>query len=76
MLQRALQYQRRPLVFKCGICGKSSKKGKKINRKVVETREKEYYEKRYDEDRNRERTVYVGKGSEIIKEIPVCSSCV
>lgn len=56
-------------MFKCGICGEITKAGEKQNKKIVETREKEYV---YVNKHGKEVT---SKGSEIVKEINVCEKC-
>ena len=56
-------------MFKCEICGKTTKVGEKQNKKVVKTREKIY---EYTDKHGREMT---SKGSEIVKEINVCEEC-
>lgn len=48
------------IMFKCRITGKTSKRGEKLNRIVVETRPKTYY--------NEEGEV-IGEGFEIVEEI-------
>lgn len=56
-------------MFKCEITGKMSKPGEKINKVVVETREKIYYGWRLNPEIEKMEYVVVGKGSEIVKEI-------
>jgi len=50
-------------MFRCAITGKLSKPGEKMNKVVVETREKTYTDPETGE--------VVGKGWEIVKEVSV-----
>ena len=58
-------------MFKCEISGKMSRLGEKINRIVVERREKVYYESFRNEETGRWEEKEVGRGWEIVKELQV-----
>ena len=57
-------------MFKCSKCGQTSRQGEKPTKFVVETREKDYviYDDHGTEYQRK-------KGSEIAKEVVVCSQC-
>jgi hypothetical protein len=57
--------------FRCGSCGKVATKGEMV---VLETRHKQYSEKRKDEY-GKERTVVTGQGQEIVREERWCEAC-
>lgn len=54
-------------MFKCMVTGKMSKRGEKLNRIVVETRDKVYTQSVWEEGELVE--LEVGHGYEIVKEI-------
>jgi hypothetical protein len=54
-------------MFKCQVTGKMSKPGEKMNRIVVETREKVYTQQVWEEGELVE--IEVGRGYETVKEI-------
>ena len=57
-------------MFICQKCNKLTDPGKPQNKIVVETREKEYFERnKYG------KLEVIGKGFEIVKEINVCENC-
>ena len=58
-------------MFKCDECGKNTEPGMSQHKKIIETRPRVYseYDKKAKED------VEIGRGSEIVQEISVCSDC-
>lgn len=56
-------------MYICQVSGKLSELGEKLNKIVVATREKVYYERRLNEDLRKYETVEVGRGTEVVKEI-------
>jgi len=54
-------------MFKCQVTGKTSARGEKLNRIVVQTREKVYTQNVWEEGELVE--IEVGRGWEIVKEI-------
>lgn len=56
-------------MFYCRVTNRLSKRGEKINKLVVETREKTYYKKIRNEETNKWEEVEAGRGWEIVKEI-------
>ncbi len=61
-------------MFRCEITGKLSKLGEKVNRIVVEKREKVYYAMQLNEDTEQYEKVEVGRGWEIVKEVNASSA--
>ena len=61
-------------MFKCEKCGKVTQPGDKINKKVVETREREYTSI-IGYDKNDKPIYKTSTGWEIVKEINVCDNC-
>lgn len=62
-------------MFRCGICKNNSQPGEPMNKKVVETRVKEYPARFKGEGIEREKIDSGGVGYETVKEIAVCSNC-
>lgn len=61
-------------MYKCQQCGKQSKNGDKLNRKVIETRSKTYTNSiKIDKKKTIEK---VSEGHETVKELSVCGDCV
>lgn len=58
-------------MFKCAITGRISRPGEKMNKVVVETRDRRYFEMRKNEETMIWERVEVGRGWEIVKEISV-----
>lgn len=56
-------------MFYCQITGKLSQPGEKVNRITIETRPREYFEERYDEETDSYQLQLVGRGFEIVKEV-------
>ena len=56
-------------MFKCEKCGKITKAGEKQYRKVVEIRQKTYYN--IDKCGKEKETI----GQEIVKELKICEKC-
>lgn len=56
-------------MYICQVSGKLSQPGEKLNRIVVATREKVYFERRINEELRKYETVEVGRGTEVVKEI-------
>lgn len=56
-------------MFYCQVTGRLSKRGEKVNKLVVATREKTYYKKVRNEETGKWEDVEIGRGSEIVKEI-------
>ena len=53
-------------MYNCAECNKLSQPGEKLNRKVIQTRKKDYFD-----DKGKQ----VGSGFEIVREIGVCTKC-
>lgn len=69
-------------MYKCQQCGKQSKLGEKLNKKVVKTRNKHYTNYQVDERNKRIRDKDTGEykikestGFEIVSELNVCGEC-
>lgn len=58
-------------MFYCQVTGRLSKRGEKVNKVVVATRERIYYKKVRNEESNKWEDVEIGRGWEIVKEINV-----
>lgn len=56
-------------MYICQVSGKLSELGEKLNKIVVASREKVYFERRLNEDLRKYETVEVGRGTEVVKEI-------
>lgn len=56
-------------MFRCQVTGRLSKPGEKQNRIVVETRDRVYTRKVFNETTRQYETVEIGRGWEIVKEI-------
>lgn len=56
-------------MFFCQITGKTSQPGDKINKIVIEKREKVYYQRSKSSETGRFEDVEVGRGYEIVREI-------
>tara|TARA_B110000503_G_C7144264_1_gene412254 strand:+ start:1364 stop:1609 length:246 start_codon:yes stop_codon:yes gene_type:complete len=56
-------------MYICQVSGKLSEFGEKLNKIVVASREKVYFERRLNEDLRKYETVEVGRGTEVVKEI-------
>jgi hypothetical protein len=54
-------------MFKCDVTGKTSKRGEKLNKIVIQTRPRVYTEKVWEDGELVE--IEIGKGWEIVKEI-------
>lgn len=61
-------------MYRCEMCGLSSAPGELINRKVVETRTKEY-PRRTCKGKTGEIHDPGGDGYETVREINICSDC-
>lgn len=59
-------------MYKCQITKRVSRPGEKCNKVVVQTREKTYYQKVWEEGQLVD--LEIGKGFETVKEISVSSS--
>lgn len=60
-------------MYKCEKCGKITKPHEKLNRLVIQTRDKTYVNKFID--KNGKECEKITKGYEIAKEINVCKEC-
>jgi len=58
-------------MYKCSLTGKTTKLGEKLNKVVVESREKVYSKKVFNEETRQVETLQIGTGWEIVKEIQV-----
>jgi hypothetical protein len=56
-------------MFKCQVTHKTSKLGETCHKLVVQTRERIYYRKFFNEEINDWDFVEIGRGTEIVKEI-------
>jgi hypothetical protein len=56
-------------MFICKITGQPSKHGEPLNRIVVATREKVYFEDYFNEDTREWEKIEIGRGWEIVKEV-------
>jgi hypothetical protein len=56
-------------MFYCQVTGRLSKRGEKVNKIVVATRDRIYYKKIRNEETNKWEDVEIGRGTEIVKEI-------
>lgn len=61
-------------MFICDKCHKSSKSGESLTRQVVETRDVTYPYRTYQAGKDK-KTDPGGEGTEIVREIQVCSTC-
>ena len=59
-------------MFYCQVEKRQSKVGEKVNKLVVSTREKTYFEKFRNEETGKLEDIEVGRGWEIVKEINAC----
>jgi hypothetical protein len=59
-------------MFYCQVTKRQSKPLEKVNRLVVATREKTYFEKFRNEETGKLEDIEVGRGWEIVKEINAC----
>lgn len=56
-------------MFYCQITGRLSKQGEKLNKVVVETRERVYTKRVRNEETREWETVEIGRGWEIVREL-------
>ena len=56
-------------MFICQVTGQPSKHGEPLNRIVVATRERTYFEDYFNEETREWEQVEIGRGSEIVREI-------
>lgn len=56
-------------MFQCEVTGKLSKRGEKLNKLVVLTRERVYTSREKNVDTGQWEDVYLGKGWEVVREL-------
>jgi hypothetical protein len=59
-------------MFKCETCKKVSRPGEKLHKHIVKTRNVTYYN---DIGEGRERRRFESTGTEIVKEVNICTEC-